>query len=253
MAKLQQIVSFLTSALEPDLYQDHSLNGVQVAGSADVNKLAVAVDACVETIEKSVATGVQMLLVHHGLFWGKPVPIQGPLRNAVKLLIENDISLYAAHLPLDAHSEYGNNFTLARLLGMSELEPSAEYYGRMIGCIGQNKAQLSLDGIRERLATLPGASKDMLMLKFGPEIPKRISIVSGSGADQLYHSEIESFDTLIAGEAKQFAYHYAKERGLNVIFAGHYATETVGVQELGKALQKSLGVPWTFIDVPTGI
>ena len=162
------------------------------------------------------------------------------------------MSLYSSHLPLDANPQVGNNFKLAEFIGLNAPQSCMEYKGNNIGCLATNGSGLKMEQICKRLSELEGASSP-LSVDFGPAIPKKILIVTGSAADSLYHFESLGFDTLITGEPKQFAYHFAKERGLNAIFAGHYATETLGVKAVGNLLENQFNIKSNFINVPTGI
>lgn len=253
MASRNKIIEFLDQKLRITSITDSSLNGLQVEGADEVALVAVAVDAGQSVIRRAAQLGAQMIIVHHGLLWDKAFPLVGPARETFRLLFDHNINFYAVHLPLDAHEEWGNNFTLGRLLSLRDLRPAVPHRGTDIGCIGENSDKLSLEEMRGRLAKLPGGERTSTVLPFGPKIPQRVCIVSGSGADALGRAKGDGFDTLITGEPRQFAYHFAQEQNLNVIFAGHYATETVGVQELGKALEAEHDVQWKFIDEPTGI
>lgn len=256
MAQLTEINRFIAESLEFDRFEeaDTSLNGLQVEGNSEVTRIAAAVDAGIAVIEGARAAGADLLLVHHGVFWGKPVAIVGAHREAVSLLLNAGMSLLAAHLPLDAHPAFGNNFSLGRLLELESLCACAEYHGCNIGVRGINTKLLKLDYIVERLAKLSGAPESpAVILPFGPQVPERIEIVSGAGAEVLREYAAEGFDTLITGEPRQFAYHFAREHRLNVIFAGHYATETLGVQNLAQAIADKFSITWQFIDHPTGI
>ncbi|MFN8392175.1 MAG: Nif3-like dinuclear metal center hexameric protein [Bdellovibrionota bacterium] len=253
MAKRDHIVEFLNRKLEIERYSDMCINGLQVEGREDVSSVAVAVDAGETVIARAIELGCEMLVVHHGLFWDKPFPVVGPSRRKLSSLLNCGLNLYAVHLPLDAHAEVGNNFCLARIIGLEQLRPAINYRGTPIGCIGRNTKRLSLGQIEATLGRLPGARIPFVTLEFGKSVPENVCVVTGAGADSLTSFEKEAFDTLITGEPRQFAYHYAEENRLNVICAGHYATETVGVQELGKLLERELGLCWELIDVPTGI
>lgn len=253
MKSRADFVQFLDDALQHGTYQDGHINGLQVEGHIEISRVGVAVDAGESTILKAVALGVDFLITHHGLFWEKAVAITGPMRRIVGTLLEHGINLYAAHLPLDGHVEWGNNHTLARLLGLENVVSAIPYRGATIGCIGENPSTQSVADICTTLGKLPGALQPIYCAAFGAQPPRRICIVSGAGADALTRAESDGFDTLITGEPRQYIYHYAQERGLNVICAGHYATETVGVCELGKALAARFDVPWIFIEDPTGI
>ena len=253
MTSRDQIVEYLNQKLRIREIGDSSLNGLQVEGRSDITRIAVAVDSGRSVIERAVELKAGMLVVHHGIFWGNAIPITGHTKKTFDVIFAGGLNLHAAHLPLDSDPDWGNNFTIARLLGMDELRHGIAYHGNEIACVGNNVSKLNLDQMKSRLASLPGGAKTSEVLAFGPSIPARVCVVTGAGCDALYHAETEQFDTLVTGEPRQFAYHYAKERKLNVIFAGHYATETVGVQELAKAVEKKFGVPWNFIDEPTGI
>lgn len=249
MAKLIDILSFLENELEHSKYHDSSLNGLQVEGSEVVQKICTAVDSGLSVIEEAVQRKAEFLLVHHGLFWGGSMPIVGIHKRAVEAMLRGGLSLYAAHIPLDANPTYGNNHGLARILGLEEIRPCAEYHGQFIGAKGQNNK--SLEELIRKIETL--GEGPLTVLQFGPKTPKSIAIVTGSGADELYKFEVDGFDTLITGEPRQSAYHFAKERGLNFIAAGHYRTETVGVKLLGEEISRRFNLTHEFIDQPTGI
>lgn len=251
MIEISDITKLLDAELRIDEFEDSSLNGLQVEGSPTVTSIAVAVDAGELTIENAIAAKAQLLIVHHGLFWGQAQAITGSRHRIIKQLLDNGLNLYAAHLPLDAHMTLGNNFALAAHLELKEITAAFHYRKSAIGCLanGNNKP---LQSYVTSLETLPGNSP-ILLLPFGPQIPKRIGIVSGAAMDHLREWKDLGFDTFITGEPRQSAYHFARENRLNVICAGHYRSETLGVQNLGKLLLEKFNTPWNFIDVPTGI
>lgn len=255
MAALHEIVDFLAEYLKLDEFEDSSLNGLQIEGAAEVTKIGAAVDAGLAVLEDAAARGVNLLLVHHGLFWGQPRAVTGAHKEFIRLSLEKGISLFAAHLPLDAHPRLGNNALLSRLLELDAITPAGYYRGSYIGLCGINVKRHSRSVIAERLGQLRGAAapSSYLKLEFGPEIPERVCIMSGSGADQLYQFREDRFDTLISGEPKQFAYHFCRENGLNAYFPGHYASETVGIEALAKLAGEKFALEWEFIDHPTGI
>ncbi|MCB0343731.1 MAG: Nif3-like dinuclear metal center hexameric protein [Bdellovibrionales bacterium] len=253
MTKLNNIVDYLEQALDHAAFSDASLNGLQVEGSSEVVKAACAVDAAVTTARMAAEIGANFLIVHHGIFWGKAEAVTGSRKELLEVLLTNGVSLFASHLPLDAHSEWGNNFSLARMLDLAGLESVLPYEGQLIGCRGTNEKSLSLDDMIERLSALPGASSDMLALRFGPAKPERVAICSGSAADGLARFKEDGFDTFITGEPRQSAYHFARDHKLNAVFAGHYATETVGVTNVAHALKTKFKIDFEFIDCPTGI
>ncbi len=249
---LNEILSYANSTLDIAAFKDASMNGLQIEGAEQIGLLAVSVDAGLSIVEEAAAMGANALLVHHGIFWGSCSPVSGARKKLIKTLLDKDISLLAYHLPLDAHLSLGNNAALADLLELSNQQAAAPYQGVPIGCSGDNK-DLTFEEMLARLKKLEGSPGDIVSLPFGPSKPRRVCLVSGSGADQLYRYKEEGFDTLITGEAKQFAYHFCKENGLNAIFAGHYATETLGVKRLAEDLEGRFGLPWKFINEPTGI
>jgi dinuclear metal center YbgI/SA1388 family protein len=250
--KLNELVSYLNSTLNMTAFKDASLNGLQVEGAEEVSRIAIAVDAGLSVIQEAASRGVDAILVHHGIFWGSCFPISGAKKELFQTLLENNLSLLAYHLPLDAHLELGNNAALADILQLSNQVPAAQYQEMPIGCCGDND-KLLFDDMLGLMKQLEGSPKEIVSLNFGPKKPERVCLVSGSGADQLYRYQEDDFDTLITGEAKQFAYHYCKENKLNAIFAGHYATETLGVKRLAENLKQKFGITWEFIDEATGI
>ena len=247
------LIRFLDSELKIREFRDTSLNGLQIEGRSTITKVATAVDAGESLIEKSVSVGADLLFVHHGLFWGSPLAVRGAHGRVVRKSVAGELNLYAAHLPLDAHQEWGNNFLLARRLRLSALRPAAMYDGVCIGCCGENASGLSFDAMVRELGALEGAPAQPVVLAFGPKVPRSVCVVSGGGADTIRQAESEGFDTLVTGEPKQSLFHFAKERGLNVVCAGHYATETVGVQAVGAVLAERFGLEHVFISEPTGI
>ena len=255
MATLQDICNFLNGLLEPEKYEDQALNGLQVqANSIDsqVAKVAVAVDSGLSVIEETIATKADLLIVHHGLFWGKEQAITGPLYQKLKALLGTNCSLYASHLPLDGNPEVGNAFELARYLELEQLEPFMQYGNATIGCQGQLAKAKELSVVEAKLKKMPGAI-EILKLPFGPKEISQIGIVTGSGSAAIPEAKALGLDLLISGEAKQEAYHNAKEHQVNCWFAGHYATETFGVLALKRLLENKFQLETCFIDEPTGI
>ena len=243
------LVTYLDDYLSCRGTGDYSDNGLQVEGSDDVTRLALAVDACQETIAGAVAAGARMLIVHHGLFWGKPLMVVGPHRRRVQALLDGGCSLYAAHLPLDRHPEVGNNAQLARLLGLTVIGGLGEAFGLPVGVIAT--ATTTRTALVARLAASLGVTP--LVLPAGPEQVQRIGIISGGAARDIAAAAAAGCDTYITGETSHSSYHDAAEYGVNVIYAGHYATETVGLKALAAHLDTQFALPSTFIDRPTGL
>jgi dinuclear metal center YbgI/SA1388 family protein len=244
------LVTYLDDYLSCRGTGDYSDNGLQVEGSDDVTRLALAVDACQETIARTSAAGARMLIVHHGLFWGKALMVVGPHRRRVQALLDGGCSLYAAHLPLDRHPEVGNNAQLARLLGLTVVGGLGEAFGLPVGVIA-TAAATPRTTLVARLAASLGVTP--LVLAEGPEQVQRIGIISGGAARDIATAAAAGCDTYITGETSHSSYHDAAEYGVNVIYAGHYATETVGLKALAAHLDVQFGLPSTFIDRPTGL
>jgi dinuclear metal center YbgI/SA1388 family protein len=252
MAQLSAILPYIESLLNSQKFKDASLNGVQVGGwDRPIKTVAYAVDSGLSIIEAAVAKQADLLIVHHGLFWDKPQAITGPLREKIELLIKNKCTLFASHLPLDASPEVGNGFELGKFLGLEELSPWGEYNGMIIGARGSNRSQ-SIETLVEKLTQLPGAIKPLL-LNFGPEKIKSVGLMTGSGSFAISQAARDGLDLLVSGEPKQEAYHLAREFKLNIIYGGHYATETVGVAALAKKVAERFSCKVEFLDEPTGI
>jgi dinuclear metal center YbgI/SA1388 family protein len=253
MATLKEISGFLHEKLNISQFQDSSVNGIQIEGKEEVKKVCVAVDSGLSVIKSAALKKADLLFVHHGQFWGGGPPIVGVHKEIVETLLKNQMTLYACHIPLDAHQELGNNFLLAKHLGLTALESALEYCGKKIGCKGQNSAKTTVEELKAKLLTLPGGDAPITTCLFGPKVPNKIAICTGAAADELYKFEAEGFDTFVTGEPRQFAYHFCKERNLNAIFAGHYRSENLGVKAVGELLKQKFGVEYEFIDEPTGI
>jgi dinuclear metal center YbgI/SA1388 family protein len=254
MSNLTSLVHFLDTLLKPAVFRDSALNGLQVESSKqNILKVATAVDAGLSVIEKAIQFGAHLLIVHHGLFWGGSYPITGALAKKIELLLSKGCSLYAAHLPLDAHLEVGNNAELARYMNLDQVTPYFEHDGQPIGVRASATPPRKRDDFIERGKAMLGALSQPLLLPFGKELINTVGIVTGSGSSAISACAEAGIDLLITGEAKQSAYHEAKERKQNVLFLGHYATETFGVRALGTLLKKRFEVEEIFIDEPTGI
>jgi len=250
--KLDRLTDFLDELLDIKSYKsDSSLNGLQVEASRTVERAAFAVDASEQSIRKAVRSGADILIVHHGLFWNVQVPVRGVLAGRLRLLLLNNLSLYAAHLPLDAHPELGNNARLAKLLGIEETEAFGEYKGVKIGVCGKILKPVSIDSMLRKITrVLPGRVQSF---RFGPGLVKRVAIVSGAGSSFVEEAAEAGCDTLITGESSHASYHSAREGRVNLICAGHYATETLGVKALMDLVSERFDVKCRFIDIPTGL
>lgn len=249
-ARRDELVAYLDEYLRVHEIPDSSPNGLQVQGAASVSSIAFAVDGARATIDAAVRAGAHMLIVHHGLWWGTHEQIVGNMHGRISALIHGDLSLYAAHLPLDCHPVVGNNAELARLLGFTIDAWFGEYKGTPIGALARPQKPLQRDQLLKTMEQKLGAGPEVLA--FGPRQIRRAGIISGGGAMFAEEARRVGCDTLITGESSHSAYHMAKEAGVNLIYGGHYATETVGLRALQRLLKKRYPVTTKFIPAPTG-
>ena len=249
--ELSRLVAWLDTYLEIDAFTDPSLNGLQVEGQPEVNKVAVAVDSSLTTFEQAAEVGADLLVVHHGLFWGEPLPITGMHGRRVRYLLEHNLSLYAAHIPLDAHREVGNNWGLARILGMADLESFGSWGDRAIGVKGSFPNSVTL---RELADTLEKELGESVLVHAGGKLElETLGIISGAAARDVATAADEGLDAFLTGEPKHETFYDAFERGINALFAGHYMTETVGVSLLADKIEQEFGLATEFILLPTGL
>jgi dinuclear metal center YbgI/SA1388 family protein len=250
---MSDILAELDRLLQPERFDDHCPNGLQVPGPANVASIATGVSAHVELFELAAAERAELLIVHHGIFWGSsPGPIDAPLKRRLQVLFDADIALAAYHLPLDAHPEIGNNALLARALGADSIEPFAVHRGEPIGFL----ARLPDEGIpagelfaRVRQTT----SREPLVFDSGPALVRTIAIVSGAAADFVPAAAAAGADAFLTGEPVERVMAQARESRLHFIAAGHYATETFGVRRLGEHLAERFSLRHVFLDVPNPV
>ena len=228
---------------------DGAVNGLQVANNGAVTRIAATVDASLATVKLALAAKADLLLVHHGLFWSPSHPWTGRRYELLRALIGNNLAVYSSHLPLDSHPRLGNNAQLCAALGFKRLRPFFTSHGQPIGF--QTATNLSRDEVVARLARATGSQPRVI--PGGPRFCRRIGVVTGGAGGDLKTAAVERVDTFITGEGPHWTYALAEELGLNVIYAGHYATETFGVKALTRHLSKKFRVPWVFLDHPTGL
>jgi dinuclear metal center YbgI/SA1388 family protein len=231
-----------------------ALNGLQLQNSGQVNRVAAAVDASQRAIDGAVAAKAQLLIVHHGLYWGGLQAIVGPRYARLRTLISHDIAVYSSHLPLDRHPVFGNNVLLARALGLVPTAGFAQFQSLPIGVRGT--ADVATAELAERAAAFAreqGGEARVTALSDGRRTRAwGICTGAGAGAETLDEAVSLGLDTLIVGEGPHWTAVDAPERGLVIIYAGHYATETLGVRALVEAVGQRFGIPWSFIPAPTG-
>lgn len=254
---IETIRAYLDELLDVGRISDYppALNGLQVDHRGPVTRLAAAVDASHRTIVAAAAAGANLLLVHHGLFWNGLQPLTGPHLTRVRALLDADLALYAAHLPLDAHGTFGNSRLLAGTLGLEITAGFARYQN--IDCGVRGEADLDTRDLFARVgdwATPHGHHAVASAIPDGHHT-RRWAICSGAGAqvETLREAYAAGIDTLIVGEGPHWTAVDAPERGLVILYAGHYATETLGVRALTSHLAEQYGLPWSFVDAPTGL
>lgn len=248
------LVKFLDNELNLAAFSgDVSNNGLQIEGSAEVKKAVFAVDACQQTFDFAAREHADFIFVHHGLSWGGGLKRWTNINAArFSTLFKNDISLYAAHLPLDAHPVFGNNAVLSDIINLQERRPFFNYDGADIGFSGIIPENITLQKLAEKLASSVGGT---FLLRGNPEkICRKAAIVSGGGGvDSILEAAKINCDLLITGEMEHIMHHIALETGVAVIALGHYASETTGPKALMKKVNETFGIETIFADIPTGL
>lgn len=238
-----------------DFDRDVSLNGIQIQNSQpdvkEIKKIAFAVDACEKTVLKASELGADVLFVHHGLFWGGCERIVNHMYKRIAPFIKNDIALYACHIPLDANNPYGNNYGLAKRIGLGDLEPFGQWRGMITGVKGKLKAPITFQEL-VKLSLKPGENPFALM-PFGKEKIQTVGIISGGSGSDVSQAIEQNLDAYISGDMEHSLYHYVLENKINMIALGHYQSETVGVNLVKEKIEKELGLETVFIDFPTGL
>ena len=251
MASLSEIVSYTDRFLRIGEVGDwdNALNGLQIENSGRVTRIGAAVDVSTRVLTEARKRDVDLLIVHHGLFWSGLQPIRGAVRRQLRIAFESDMALYSAHLPLDVHPRVGNNAQFVATLGLKTARPFLEEKGQAVGL----KIRVSVERgalVRKVQQALDSPVK---FFGFGPKRTRVIGIVTGAAGSEIYRVADEGIDTFITGEAPHWAAVAAEEVGVNLLLGGHYATEVFGVKALAAHLSKQFRVPWEFIDRPTGL
>lgn len=251
MTTLTEIVAFLDTELKISEIPDYpgALNGLQLESEAKVSRVVAAVDASLPVIEKAIAANAQLLLVHHGMFWQGAQTVTGAFYRKLKMAMDAGLAIYSAHLPLDVHPEWGNNACLARALGLTDTRPFMDWKGLATGLRGD--VDMCRKDLVERVGRAVGAA--VHLCPGGPEKIRRIGVVTGGAGSQVAEAAAAGVDTFVTGEGPHWSYPLAEELGVNLIYAGHYATETFGVKALAEALKKRFMLDWDFVDHPTGL
>jgi dinuclear metal center YbgI/SA1388 family protein len=248
----REIVGYCSTALNSDRFHDVAVNGLQVEGKEIVNRLASAVSVSAKVIHEAAEWNADMLLVHHGLFWGdRSGPIAGPIRTRLGLLLGTDMNLVGYHLPLDAHPTLGNNALLIQELGLEMHQPFAKVADQNIGYIASSTPSISLNALARRFENL--TKRSPTILPGGPDPVDRVAVVSGSGYSTLDEAAGLGCQVIITGDVREPTMATARELGVTVIAGGHEATERLGVQALADLLSKTFNVETRFFEDPNPI
>lgn len=247
MARRDEILAHARALLSLDAFPDYGPMGLQVAGAAEVTRIACGVSASLELFRRAAASGAELLLVHHGLFWNSdPRVVDDLMRTRLEALFAGGITLAAYHLALDAHPEIGNNARLAQELGV-EVDTA---FGQ-VGLGGTLREPLRAEDFARRVTELLGRAP--LLFPHGPAPVRRVAICSGGAGKDLPRAAAEGYDLYLTGEPEEPSLHQSRELGIHFMAAGHYATERLGVQALAARLGEQFGLPWEFIELPNPV
>ncbi len=257
MTDVAAISAYLDEVLQPSRIEDYSgaVNGLQMSNAQAVSKIAAAVDFSQRTLDACVAANANLLIVHHGMFWGGATAYTGSAYGRIKLLIEMGVAVYSSHLPLDMHPEIGNNVLLAKELGLAPSGGFAHWKGTAIGCSGDSNIPTpDLVARATTFAQTYGGSV-VTTSNVAKRVTKKWGICTGSGAsaETIAEAREAHIDTLIVGEGPHYTAVAAEDEGIAIIYAGHYATETLGVQAVARKVSEKFGIPWIFLSAPTGL
>lgn len=253
MTQLSTLVSAANEWLDIEGVPDYpqALNGLQLENSGKVRKIVAAVDACLPVIEAACERGADLLVVHHGMFWQGAQKITDSVYRKLKLAIDHDLAIYSAHIPLDVHPALGNNARLMDLLMLdSKVHPFFPWKGIELGL--STDVELDRDELVEKVKAATGSA--VHLCPGGSTKVSKIGVITGGAGSEIYDIAETGIDTFITGEGPHWSFTAAEELGINLIYAGHYATETFGVKALAeKWCSEFSGLKWEFVDHPTGL
>jgi dinuclear metal center YbgI/SA1388 family protein len=240
---IQQLVSYCNNFLSINLFKDYCPNGLQIQGKEQVRKIVAGVSASQALIDSAISSNADVLLVHHGFFWQSEEPVlTGMKYRRIKALMDHNINLIAYHLPLDAHSEVGNNSQLANKLKMNKLHT---FTNQQLALIGQVKSS-SGEAMAKKLHKL--LNRKPLHINCNRKI-KRLALCTGAAQSYLMEAIAEGADAFISGEISENTVHIARENNIHYFAAGHHATERFGVKALGKHLADKFAIEFQYIDI----
>jgi dinuclear metal center YbgI/SA1388 family protein len=250
--KLNALVRHLDTLLRtPDIHDyPGAMNGLQIVNEGPLRRIVAAVDACEEVIAEASRVQGTLLIVHHGLFWSGVQPVTGAFRRKIKAALDGDLALYSSHLPLDLHPKLGNNVLLAKALGLRAVKPSLEMKGQPVGLLGSVSA-MTREAFSKRLGEAVGGP--VHLAPGGGERISKVLVVTGGAGSEVARAASLGVDAFVTGEGPHWSYTAAEDHGVNLFYAGHYATETFGVKALAAHLSEKTSLPWSFLDHPTGL
>jgi dinuclear metal center YbgI/SA1388 family protein len=249
--KQHQLTEYLSEFLRISEFNDMCPNGLQVSGSKDIEHIVTGVSASVELFEQAVTRKADTIIVHHGIIWDFARPLyQGGHRARLKILLQNNINLYAFHLPLDAHPDIGNNAELGKALNLSGMKPFGDYRGQIIGMQG-TISPTAASAFFAKVENIVG--RKATIFPYGPEKIIHVGVISGGAQKEISQAVNAGLDVYITGEVSEHIMHYAKEEKIHFISAGHYATERFGIRALGEHLAQQHGLKVSFIDIPNPV
>jgi dinuclear metal center YbgI/SA1388 family protein len=251
MVLLDDVVAFLDLELKTSSIPDYpgAMNGLQLTNAGRIARVVAAVDASLAVIEAAAEGGPGLLIVHHGMFWQGTRPVTGALYKKLKIAMDAGLAIYSSHLPLDVHPELGNNILLARAIELENPEPFFDHKGFLIGLRGTWSG--TRDELVARVARAVGGP--VHSCPGGPEHVQSIGLITGGAGAEMEKVAASGVDTFITGEGPHWSFPLAEELGINALFAGHYATETFGVQAVATRIARNFQLPASFVDRPTGL
>ena len=250
------VAAYIDELLDTTRIPDYpnALNGLQLENRSPVRGIAAAVDFSTRAVQGTIESGANFLIVHHGMFWGGLTPLSGPSYRILRTLIENDIAVYSSHLPLDRHPMFGNNVLLAAELGLTPTGLFAQFQDIFIGVRGETDIDtISLIESAQNFAKSYGEIRTSAIPAGHRTNRWAICTGAGASAETLSEASAAGIDTLIVGEGPHWTAIHAEEHGIAIIYAGHYATETVGVRALAQHLAEKHKLPWSVVSAPTGL
>ena len=246
-----QLETFLNDYLNADEFTDLCPNGLQVNGTEKISKIITGVSASVALFEEAISENADAIIVHHGIIWNFERPLyKGGYRERVKLLLTNNINLFAYHLPLDAHPQIGNNIRLCNALQLQEIKPFGNDKGQYIGMQG-TRPPIASHSFFNQLKNI--VDRDLTIFPYGPKKISSVGIISGGAQKYITQAVAEGLDVFITGEVSEHIMYYAQEEQIHFIAAGHYATEKLGIIALGDLIAEKFDVGVKFTDIPNPV